>query len=174
MKKENSRARPGEAQRFEVDEKLIVYRFLDKQRRLICAYDDNQHYCLGSTYVVVKNPSTAVDLRFILAMLNSRLAAFHNSSLFEGVKITISEMSRLPVRTINFDDPADVASHDQMVMQVEQMLGLHEKLAEAMTPQAKRLLEQQIEITDRQIDRLVYELYGLREKEIAIVEEATA
>jgi len=34
-------------------------------------------------------------------------------------------------------------------------------------------LENQIAATDRQIDRLVYELYGLTEAEIKIVEEAT-
>ena len=33
--------------------------------------------------------------------------------------------------------------------------------------------EWQIEATDRQIDPLVYELYGLTEEEIAIVEQAT-
>jgi hypothetical protein len=32
----------------------------------------------------------------------------------------------------------------------------------------------QIDATDRQIDRLVYELYGLTEEEIRIVEEATS
>jgi len=32
----------------------------------------------------------------------------------------------------------------------------------------------QIEATDRQIDRLVYELYGLTDEEIGIVEGATA
>jgi hypothetical protein len=31
-------------------------------------------------------------------------------------------------------------------------------------------LERQVDATDRQIDRLVYELYGLTEEEIAIVE----
>lgn len=31
----------------------------------------------------------------------------------------------------------------------------------------------QIEATDREIDRLVYELYGLSEEEVGIVEEAT-
>jgi hypothetical protein len=36
------------------------------------------------------------------------------------------------------------------------------------------VIERQIEATDREIDRLVYELYGLSEDEIAIVEEATA
>ena len=33
--------------------------------------------------------------------------------------------------------------------------------------------QRQIEATDREIDRRVYELYGLSDEEIAIVEEAT-
>jgi hypothetical protein len=37
-----------------------------------------------------------------------------------------------------------------------------------------RILQNQIEATDRQIDRLVYELYGLSNDEVRIVEEATA
>ncbi len=36
----------------------------------------------------------------------------------------------------------------------------------------RALLARRIEATDRQIDRLVYELYGLTEEEIRIVEEA--
>ena len=35
-------------------------------------------------------------------------------------------------------------------------------------------LEHQIDHTDREIDALVYELYGLSDKEIALVEEATS
>jgi len=34
--------------------------------------------------------------------------------------------------------------------------------------------QREIEATDRQIDQLVYELYGLTEEEIKIVEDATA
>ena len=34
--------------------------------------------------------------------------------------------------------------------------------------------DRRIEATDRQIDRLVYELYGLTDEEIAIVEESPA
>ena len=39
---------------------------------------------------------------------------------------------------------------------------------------AKELLQRQIDATDGQIDRLVYELYGLTEEEIGIVEETTS
>jgi hypothetical protein len=37
-------------------------------------------------------------------------------------------------------------------------------------PQAQTLLKRQIEATGRQIDRLVYDLYGLTEEEIELVE----
>ncbi len=42
------------------------------------------------------------------------------------------------------------------------------------TPQERTVLERQIAATDRQIDQLVYQLYGLTDDEIQIVEEATA
>ena len=44
------------------------------------------------------------------------------------------------------------------------------ELAVARTPQEKTALERQIAATDTQIDRLVYDLYGLTEDEIKIVE----
>ena len=44
---------------------------------------------------------------------------------------------------------------------------------EAHVPQVKTQLEREIKYTDDQIDQLVYELYGLTEEEIKIVEEAT-
>ena len=37
----------------------------------------------------------------------------------------------------------------------------------------KSLIQRQIDATDKQIDQLVYELYGLTAEEIRIVEEAT-
>jgi len=87
------------------------------------------------------------------------------------VKPTI--LRQLPVRTINFDDPADVARHDRMVGLVERMLALHQKLAAATVPADKQLYQRQIEATDRQINALVYELYGLAEEEIEVVESTT-
>ncbi len=57
-----------------------------------------------------------------------------------------------------------------MVALVERMLALHKKLAAATIPADKQLYQRQIEATDRQIDALVYELYGLTEGEIGVVE----
>jgi len=48
----------------------------------------------------------------------------------------------------------------------------NKKLPKAKTPHAKEVVERDIGATDRRIDELVYELYGLTEKEIGIVEKA--
>ena len=49
----------------------------------------------------------------------------------------------------------------------------HSIRAVAKTGHEKEALQRQIDATDRQIDRLVYDLYGLSEEEVQIVEEAT-
>ncbi len=79
-------------------------------------------------------------------------------------------LNPFPIPTIDFSDPADKARHDRMVALVEQMLELHKRQHEASSEADRELYQRQIDATDRQIDTLVYELYGLTEEEIKIVE----
>jgi len=50
------------------------------------------------------------------------------------------------------------------------MLDLHRQLSSSGPDHERTLIARRIEATDRQIDALVYELYGLKEEEIGIVE----
>ena len=59
-----------------------------------------------------------------------------------------------------------------MVGLVERMLKLHKDKAAARLAMEKTMLQTQIEATDTQIDMLVYELYGLTDDEIKVVEGA--
>jgi len=116
-----------------------------------------------------------IELPYLCGLMNSRLLDFflkQVSTNFHGGYFAANKqfIEQLPIRSINFSDPADVARHDQMVELVERMLDLHQRLAAAKTPTEKTLLQRQIVATDRQIDRLVYELYDLTEEEIKIVE----
>jgi hypothetical protein len=54
------------------------------------------------------------------------------------------------------------------------MLAVHGQTASPRTPQEQTALERQIAATDAQIDRLVYDFYGLTEDEISIVEGTAA
>ncbi|MCX6374471.1 MAG: hypothetical protein NTU88_00275 [Armatimonadetes bacterium] len=85
-------------------------------------------------------------------------------------KIIITDARRLPMPRIDLSVPNDKARHDKMVQLVDRMLDMHKKLAAANVPGDKTAIQRQIDATDREIDALVYELYGLTEEEIRIVE----
>ncbi|MGA9365434.1 MAG: TaqI-like C-terminal specificity domain-containing protein [Bacteroidota bacterium] len=143
-------------------------------KRLIGVLDDSQYFVKNSLHsILLKDKS--YDLRYLLGLINCHLMDFYfqdqigaTGEIFSQMKIEYIE--RLPIRTINLSDPADKSRHDRMVEMVEQMLALHKQLASAKTEHEKTALQRQIDATDKQIDELVYELYGLTEEEIKIVE----
>jgi hypothetical protein len=126
-------------------------------------------------FTITLSKECQLKSEYVLGLLNSKLLFWRlqgMSNLFRGGWITCTKQyfGELPIRTINFADKSDKSAHDQMVSLVEQMLEMHQKLAGARTPQEKTALERQIAATDTQIDRFVYDLYGLTEDEIKIVE----
>jgi len=112
---------------------------------------------------------------YVLGLLNSKLLFWklrRDSNLFRGGWITCTKQyfGELPIRQIDPSVDLDKSRHDRMVVMVEEMLKLHKQLPEAKTEQEKTVIQRQIDATDKQIDALVYELYGLTEEEIKIVE----
>jgi hypothetical protein len=53
------------------------------------------------------------------------------------------------------------------------MLTLHKKLSAETLPQKQEQIQRELDATDRQIDELVYRLYGLTDEKIRIVEDTT-
>ena len=56
---------------------------------------------------------------------------------------------------------------------VDAMLSLNKRLAGEQLPRRREQIQREIDATDRQIDQLVYQLYGLTDDEIKIVEAST-
>jgi hypothetical protein len=112
---------------------------------------------------------------YLLGVLNSLLVDWYLkriSTNFRGGYYSYESrfIKQLPIRTINFDDPTEKVQHDKLVALVDSMLELQKKHHEARMEQDKELYERQIKMVDAQIDRLVYDLYGLTEGEIKVVE----
>ena len=82
-------------------------------------------------------------------------------------------MEKVPIRQINAENPADKTRRDRVAKLAEQMIALHQRLSTSKTPQEKTVLERQITASDTELDRLVYDLYGLEEDEIKIIETAS-
>lgn len=149
--------------------------------RITATLDLENRYLLSSLYAIYpKDDAEPHSLLYLLGLINSALATHFVKAvaldLTRGAftKIRTNQLARLPVRTINFSDPADAALHDRVVAHVGQMLALNKQLAAARTPGDRTRLERLINAADRQIDRLVYELYGLTDAEVEIVERAAA
>ena len=79
-------------------------------------------------------------------------------------------IKKIPIHTIDSSNPEDVTKHDKIVSLVKQMLELHKKLGGAKLSNEKEMIQRRIDATDSEIDRLVYDLYGLTDEEIKIVE----
>jgi len=147
--------------------------------RLSAYYDEDDYYFVNVTTggFGLTLESELCSLKYLTGLFNSNLLNWYLkkvSTNFRGGYFAANKqfLDQLPIHPINFSNPADKARHDKMVALVERMLALHKQLADVKTDHEKTLIERQIEATDRQIDTLVYELYGLTEEEIGIVEGA--
>lgn len=133
--------------------------------------DEEKFYCQNSVFIVHYDE---LDLKYLLGLLNSRLLGFiyqignpQKGKVFAEIKPSV--IKQLPIRRINFSDPADKARHDQIVRLVESMLAMHKQKAAARTQAEQEQIQRQIDTTDRRIDELVYELYDLTPDEIEMV-----
>lgn len=149
----------------------------DIANRASFALDESGTYALASGYGIVLKPNVQESLEYMLGLLNSRLLDFflkQISTTMRGgyFRYFRQYIERLPIRRIDFESEDDRARYDAVVEAVESQIQLHKRLATLPDTDEKREVERQIEETDRQLDRLVYELYGLTEEEIAIVEAA--
>ena len=165
MVRNRKTARPGEKARFE-SEKIIVARM---GKALVGTYDPGGLFVKDAMLLLGGN--TKYSLKYILGVINSRLMNYYYKEFFVTIDVLKNALLSLPIFVIDFSNPTDVEKHDRMVALVECMLELHKQLAAARLPQEKEMLERQIHSTDDQIDRLVYDQYGLAEEEIKIVEE---
>jgi hypothetical protein len=139
------------------------------------ALDETGKYAFTSGYGITLKSIVAESPKYILGLLNSKTLDFYLKNISTTMRggffrYFTQFIEQLPIRCINFTDPTDKARHDRLVKLVEQMLSLYKQLAASKTPDDKTRLQRQIDATDHQIDQLVYELYGLTEKETQIVE----
>jgi type I restriction-modification system DNA methylase subunit len=158
--------------------KLLV-RQGPSQPRIEAAYDDAQYYAHQTLHIVNEKQTS---LKFLLAILNSQLMGFYARevrAIKYGPKkppqIRTKGLATLPIRRIDLGNPTDKKRHDDLVALVDKMLELHRQLAPIRNTACSEREDvlRQIKQTDQEIDNLVYDLYGLTDKEKRIVEGTT-
>ena len=147
----------------------IIYPDIAKESRV--AYDRTGLYATNTVWFI------PTDDMYLLGILNSSLI-FNYFKHFASVLGDANRGGRLrwfrqdvlnlPIRAIDFDSPADVEMHGRMMELVAKMIDLHGQLPRLSAAQ-REVVEMQIEATDKEVDALVYKLYGLTDDEIKIV-----
>ncbi len=142
------------------------------------ALDNLGYQCLNTMFMINLKLSD-LDARYLLGILNSKLLrAFWSARFYDRrrtfPKIKGTYLKQLPVVLPDSSTAVGRGLQNRMTKLVAEIIALNQVFAAAKTPHSRTALEAQIAAADRQIDRLVYELYGLTEDEIKIVEEATA
>ena len=161
-------AEPRTADKFK-GEKILIRKIVGKT--LIATYIPTTSYCNTLLYVLKINDECEFGCKYLLGILNSKFVGWYFRKRFQisdqdtFPQILIRDILQIPVPVVNN------AHHDQMVSLVERMLDLHKRLLETKTGHQKTLIQRQIDATDRQIDGLVYDLYGLTEEEVKVGEE---
>jgi hypothetical protein len=177
--------KPGRYQWFEIQDDVAYFEAFDGPKIVYPDIAKGPRFCLDANGHYLKNTAYCIgsaDL-YLLGVLNSQLFwfAISNISIPFGLRagryryrLIYQYMEKIPIRRINDSVAADVRRRDRLVSLVENMILLHNRQSAAKTPHERTSLARQIEATDREIDQLVYELYGLTDEDIRIVEEATA
>jgi len=167
MRANRQTARPGEPRRFEQPKILVK----DTSSDFACAYDPDSFYVKDVLIVIPKAGVVPnYDLRFLAGVINSKALYFYYRTTFKTIHVQNEELASLPLPKIEFSNKADKARHDKLVSLVERMLETRQQLSAALTDGDRDFYTNKCDTLDRQIDALVYELYGLSSEEVKIVE----
>jgi hypothetical protein len=155
--------------------RLLVRELISRQFRLQAMRGD-ESFVTNKSMQSVLPLAGGPNLNFLLGCLNSRLLSWfflQKSNIAQRddfPKIVLKETRSLPFPKIDLKRSDDKARHDKLVNLVEKLMGLMPKLRQARSESEQQTLRNAITAADQQIDALVYELYGLTEEEIQLVE----
>ncbi|MDR3197636.1 MAG: N-6 DNA methylase [Planctomycetaceae bacterium] len=112
-----------------------------------------------ATTIILDDKNDVMKLRAVMALLNSKFAAYHIGKKYRGATYNRGVVFT-PELILSLPCP------DTFPKYLDELANLSVK-REKISPQ---FFETQINEIDREIDQLVYKLYGLSEEEIKIVE----
>lgn len=141
----------------------IVYR--QTSSSIVAAIDLNGYHNDKTVHIILPRSEFLIDMNYVLGILNSKVVNYFYKRLTNETGRAFAQVKTVNVKKIPFIRNPKKQAHDKIVNYVDKLLELN-KSAE---PDQK-----QIQHYENQVDKLVYELYGLTEDEIKIIEEATS
>ena len=158
--------RPRENKYFENPKLICKGMFLTPE---FC-YDEDKYY-VGFSFSVIIQKDKDYNLKYLLGILNSKLAEswFNRYGKRRGIGVDIGVLvfRKFPVyKATKVQQGAIIKLVDKIIKFNKDL----QKLDPDLDDKEYNQIEKEIEETEREIDGKVYELYGLTEEEIRVVE----
>lgn len=155
-----------------IQKKIITPLYSTSNKFVYDSGEPNQnYYTLTDTYIIVPKPQCEINLKCVLALLNSKLIEFYfkNTAKLkrEGYyEYSGGSLSKVPIKY-------DKKFENGIISLVNRMLSLKKRLNEigGKKTDERQRIEEEIKRTDTEIDELVYELYGLDAKDREVIKK---
>jgi len=159
-------AEPRPAANFDAAEKIFMRQTGDS---LIGTLDTKQFLCLNNMHVLVPKETTNPDAKYFLAIINSKLLNWYYQTLNPEkgealAEVKKSNVAQLPMKL------ADAKTQSEIEKLSNQLLQLNEEKSETKLQTKINQLQGKIDYCENRINEIVYQLYGLTEEEIKMVE----
>ncbi len=157
----------GDKEIHEAKEKILIALITGGMNyRVNAALDDHQYYVLQN-YNNLIITEERFNIKYILALLNSRLLNDYYTVFFNDKNIKRIQLMQLPIKK------CDLKTQETIASLVNQMLSLQKRYhEEKLSGNEKEGVEQQIKNVDYEIDQEVYKLYGITKEEQKIIEDS--
>ncbi len=143
---------PHTSDLFEVSEKLILQRV---SKGLVGCYDSQQIYALDTCLISDRSTLVSnVSIKFLLAMINSKLLNFWYHKKFSLPTVSGYELHQLPIK----------------IKQQENLKEIVDKILLIASSEDYSKNKAAIIGYEKQINEIIYEIYGLTEDEVRIIE----
>jgi hypothetical protein len=152
--------KPGTYKWYEIQDAVDYYEEFEKEKIMLpdisikaeAVFDINHYYCVNTAYIIPKAD------KYLVALINSSMIHFFYSNLTSTIRGGYLRFIRQYLAQIPIIEPS---------IQVREMI---ESLVNQIIETKKQDPISDTSILEAEIDQLVYEIYGLTEAEIGIVE----
>ena len=149
----------------EFEKEKIVWQRVTKSPKF--AIVPSGYYCEATTHFITTNEDAFYIRRYLLGIFNSKFFefAFYKFYMGGGIEGEIKGefIGRYPIPPIT---PQTQPLADQIVQKVDHILSL----TQSPDYETNKEKQEKVKVLEKEIDQLVYKLYGLTEEEIKIIE----
>jgi type I restriction-modification system DNA methylase subunit len=129
---------------------------------------------VSGAYGIILKDNIKINYKYLLGLLNSALLDKYLKSISTALRggfysYENKYIKQLPIHIVDFFNTSEKKRHDDLIALVDVMLDLNKKIQTAKGSQ-KDQIQRQINKTDKEIDEIVYKLYGITDEERGIIE----